>query len=301
LVRKPAALRRGDLVALVAPAGASDVSRLEAGIRLLESWDLRVDPLPATAAVRYLAAPDSARGERMTAALRDPAVRAVLAVRGGFGSARLRDLVDLAALETDPKIFVGFSDITILLTRILQEADLVCYHGPMVAVDLPRMDEARRERFRRFLFGEPGWWEGGCSDVWRAGRATGPITGGCLSVLVTTLGTAYEVDTNEKILFLEDVAEAPYRIDRMLQHMKHAGKFDTVRGMVLGPMIDCDGGGGDALLREVFLDVLSEYEFPILFGFDAGHGSGNVVIPFGCSVAIDGHDATVELREDAFR
>jgi len=301
LIRKPHALRPGDLVALVAPAGACDADRLERGVRILESWSLQVDPLPAGASVRYLAAPDVSRAERIMAALRNPRVRAVLAVRGGFGSARLRDLVDPAALRDEPKIFVGFSDVTILLMRILQEAGLACYHGPMVAVDLPRMDEARQERFRRFLFDEPGWWDGGYREVWRGGSARGRVTGGCLSVLVTTLGTRYEVDTTDKILFLEDVAEAPYRIDRMLQHMKHAGKFDRIRGLVLGPMIDCGGGGGTTLLREVFLDVLADFDFPIVFGFDAGHGSGNVVIPFGCEMSLNSDLPNIELCESAFR
>jgi muramoyltetrapeptide carboxypeptidase len=167
----------------------------------------------------------------------------------------------------------------------------------MIAADLPRLGEQAQERFRRFLFAENGWWDGGVRECWRAGVAEGRLVGGCLSILVTTLGTAYEIETADSILFLEDVAEKPYRIDRMLQHLKHSGKFRGVRGLVLGPMIDCDGGGGPSVLREIVLDVLGDRSFPIVYGFDAGHGSGNVVLPLGCRARIDAGERMIELLE----
>jgi muramoyltetrapeptide carboxypeptidase len=300
LLKKPKPLVPGDLVSLVAPSGVCDPERLERGIAIVESWGLRVRAPEPAPGFRYLSAPDSVRAGGLAGAFADREVRAVLAVRGGSGAARLHGEFEAAAVAGDPKIFVGFSDVTVLLTRLVQEAGVVSYHGPMVAADLPRISDSGRERFRKFLFNEPGWWDGAGTEVWRDGRGAGRLTGGCLSVLVTTLGTAYEFDSRESILFLEDVAEKPYRIDRMLTHLKHAGKFEDVRGLVLGPMCDCDDGGGPAILREIVGDVLAGYDFPILFGFDAGHGADNVVIPFGCGAVLDTSQGRLELAEPAF-
>ena len=116
-------------------------------------------------------------------------------------------------------------------------------------------------------------------------------------MLVTSLGTPYEIDTSDSILFIEDVAEAPYAIDRMLVHMKHAGKFDSVRGVAFGPMQSCDGGEGPELLAEIALDVLSDFEFPILFGVQAGHGADNGVLPIGVQAELDGDACCLRLAE----
>jgi muramoyltetrapeptide carboxypeptidase len=300
LPRKPAPLRSGDRVALVAPSGACDLERLARGIDLLASWGLRVDPISQPAGLRYLAAGDAERAAQLRDAFLDPGVRAILAVRGGYGAARLYEHVEIASWGSDPKIFVGFSDVTVLLNRLVQEAGIVAYHGPMVAVDLPRLSSGARERFRRFLFGEAGWWDGGAREVWRTGTAEGPLVGGCLSVLVTTLGTAYEIDTEGAVLFLEDVAEKPYRIDRMLNHLKHAGKLEAIRAVVFGPMLDCDGGEGSRILREIVLDVLSGVDVPVLYGIDAGHGTENVVLPFGCRVRVAADGPRLDLLESVF-
>jgi len=299
MIARPAPLTAGDRVALIAPAGRWDDERLARGVDLLESWGLEAVGPDRAQSLRYMSAPDRVRAEAISRALADDDVRALLAVRGGFGSARLHADLPLDVLRDRPKIVVGFSDVSVLLSRIVQEAGVVCYHGPMVAADLPRLDEARRERFRRFLFGEQGWWDGGVTEVWRSGQASAPLVGGCLSVLVTTLGTPYEIRTEGTVLFLEDVAEKLYRIDRMLTHMKHAGKLDGIAGLVLGPMLDCDGGGGPAVLREIVMDAIGDADLPVAYGLDAGHGAGNVVLPFGCRVRLDAGEGRVDLVEPA--
>ncbi len=295
---KPSPLKAGDRVALLAPAGACDKGRLEAGTAILESWGLTVEPPSDGPALRYMAGPDEKRGGELASAFADERIRAVLVARGGYGSARLFETFDVSRLARQPKIFVGFSDVSILLNRIITEAGLVCYHGPMAAADLPRLSEAGRERFRAFLFSEPGWWDGSVREVWRPGRGRGVLKGGCLSVLVTTLGTPYEFDSSGAVLFLEDVAEKPYRIDRMLTQLRHAGKFDGASAVVFGPMTDCDGGYGPSMLRDVAMDVLSGLDCPVLYGLDAGHGSDNLPLPFGCEVGVDG--GRVELLEPVF-
>lgn len=282
---------------LVAPSGAWDEARLQAGIDVLESWGLQTAGPHSSGNLRYFSASDAERGSQFEAAFADRDSRAVLTVRGGSGAARAISRIDMAIVAANPKIFCGYSDITLLLDRVHTQADLVSFHGPMVGVDLARISDQARERFRRFLFGEDAWFDGHAEQCWRSGRATGILKGGCLAVLVTSLGTPYEIDTTDSILFIEDVAEAPYAIDRMLVHMKHAGKFDSVSGVVFGPMQSCDGGEGPELLREIVLDVLGDFDFPILFGLQAGHGADNGVLPIGCEAELDGDACCLWLRE----
>ncbi len=266
---------------------------------MLRSWGLKVRDLPGCAEKRYLAGEDLWRAERLNELFADPEVSGVLCVRGGYGSVRIRDHLDLDLVRANPKLFVGFSDLTILLNRFVQEAGMVAYHGPMVATDLPRMTEKSRERFRRFLFGEDGWYDTDTGVAWRGGKADGNLVGGCLSVIVTTLGTPEAVDTRGCVLFLEDIAERPYRIDRMLMHLRHAGKFDEVAGVVFGAMKDCDAGAGPDILREIALEAFEGFSFPVTFGFDAGHLSNHVVLPFGIRVRLDADAGHLELLESA--
>ncbi len=286
----------GDLVALAAPAGLCNPDRLARGVAILESWGLRVRPLPDAPPHRYFSSDDDARAAHLGELFADPEVRAILCVRGGFGTARLHRRFLAEAARADPKIFVGFSDISLLLSRIWSEAGLVCFHGPMVAADLPQLTDGSRERFRRFLFGGDDWWNGGFGECWREGVGEGPLVGGCLSLLVTTLGTPYEIDTRGAVLFLEDVAERPYRMDRMLTHLAHAGKLDDLAAVVLGPMLDCDDAD-HPVLREIVMEALGDRACPVVSDFDAGHGSQNVVLPLGCRVRVDSGHGAVELLE----
>jgi len=301
-MRKPRPLRPGDRVAVAAPAGFADAVHLERGITLLRQWGLEVELPTGLFPVRYLAGTDAARAASLTAFFEREEIAAILCVRGGYGASRLYPHFDAPVAAAHAKVFVGFSDISLVLARLLSEAGLVCFHGPMPGADLPRLSPQAQDRFRRFLFDEPGWWNGDALATWRQGSCEGPLVGGCLSVLVTTLGTPYEIVTDGAVLFLEDVAEKPYRIDRMLSHMRHAGKLDGVAGIVFGALEDCDDGQGCEVLREIVLDVLGDLPCPVAAGLDAGHGSNNVVLPLGCRVRLQagGDGATLELCESPF-
>ncbi len=287
-------------MALAAPAGVCDPMRVARSVALLESWGLGVRTLPENAPRRYMSGSDSARGNHLEELFASAEVRAVLAARGGYGCSRLLETFDVELARRDRKIVVGFSDLTLLLNRLVSEASMVCYHGPMPAADLINYTPAAQERFRRFLFGEDDWWDGSFTESWRPGSGEGPLIGGCLSVLVTTLGTPYEIDTRGCLLFLEDVAEKPYRIDRMLTHLRHAGKLDQVAGVAFGPMLDCDDGQGPGVLREITMEVLAGTAYPVVYGVDAGHGSNNAVLPLGCRARLDGDGGGIELLEPAF-
>ena len=294
---KPAPLAAGDRVALVAPAGVCDPVRLATGVQLLRDWGLDPVTLAVDGRLRYMADSDQRRAAALTEAFSNNDYRAVMAVRGGFGCARLLDRFDTALVAANPIMLTGFSDLSLLLNRVVQEAGVACYHAPMVAADLPRLGEVARESFRRFLFGEDNWFAGQAEQCWRGGVAEGLLVGGCLSVLVTTLGTPAEIDTESRILFLEDVAEKPYRIDRMMTHLRQAGKLDRVAGLVLGPMTDCDDGQGPDVLRDIVLEALAGIDCPVAWGLQSGHGCDNGVLPFGCRVRLDADAPGLELLE----
>ena len=297
---KPRALVPGDRVALVAASSRFDPEAVARGKRVLQEWGLTVEGPPLNEPLRYLAATDEARAAQLTEAFEREDIAAILSVRGGFGSARLFDLFDPEVAAVHPKMFVGYSDLTVLLSRLRAEADLVCFHGPMVASDLARLGADELERFRRFLFNESGWWSGEGLECRQGGTARGHLAGGCLSVLVTTLGTPYEIDTRGAVLFLEDIGEPPYRIDRMLTHLSHAGKLEGLAAVVLGSFLKCDDEENPGEVLAIFDEILGPLGIPVVAGFDAGHGSGGAVLPMGIEVRVDADAGVIELMEDVF-
>ncbi|MFI5042318.1 MAG: LD-carboxypeptidase [Acidimicrobiales bacterium] len=289
---KPARLRSGDSVGVVAPAGVVDPDRLAAGIRVLESWGLEAVLGAAVFARRaYLAGSDDARLADVQRMIDDPRVRAVFCARGGYGSQRLVPGLDLRKLAAAPKPIVGYSDITALLGAALG-AGVVAIHGPMVATDLARGLAAHSLDHLRALLTDVDYrWEASVPVAVRPGQATGRLVGGCLSVVVTTLGTPWALDTRGAILFLEDVHESPYRIDRLLTQLRQAGRFTDVAGVVFGTMAGCrtiDGVGALAVVRDCFADA----PYPVGFGLTAGHdpaatGIENLALPLGVPVTLD--------------
>lgn len=291
-IRKPPRIRSGDVVGVVAPAGAVNPDRLATGVRVLEGWGFRVrlgDGILERSA--YLAGQDAERRADLEGMMADPAVRAIFSARGGYGSQRLVPALDLRALVGDPKPIVGYSDVTALLTAVVS-AGVVGVHGPMVADDMARGLSVRAETHVRSLLTDPAYrWGVEVPVTIRAGRASGRLLGGCLSVLVTTLGTPYAPDTEGAILFLEDVREGPYRLDRLVTQMVQAGKLARVAGLVFGTMATCptvDGFGPVDVVRA----CCSELGCPVGFGLPAGHDAGgagvlNWALPLGVEVELD--------------
>lgn len=290
----------GDRVAVVAPSSRYDAGALARGMAVLESWGLVAEAPAAGSRLRNLAGTDDERAAALTEAFARDDIAAVMAVRGGYGAARLRGRFDASIAASHPKIFLGYSDLTLVLGRLVSEAGMVCFHGPMVSSDLARLSREALEPFRRFLFGEDGWWTGRGLTGRSPGTATGRLTGGCLSVIATTIGTPYEIDTRGAVLFLEDISERPYKIDRLLTHLAHAGKFDDVRAVVLGTFHDCDTAEEPGVVLEVADEILGALGVPVVSGFDAGHYSGGGVLPMGCEVRVNADAGTIELLEPVF-
>jgi muramoyltetrapeptide carboxypeptidase len=232
----------------------------------------------------YFAATPEQRLADLHAAFADPAIDAVICTRGGYGTNYLLEGLELDLLRAHRKPFIGYSDHTAIQTWMLDQAGIPVLHGPMVAADFSRHDGVDLLSFAAALGGDP--YRLGAETGLRAlrpGSASGVLYGGCLSLLVASLGTPYAAQTEGKLLFLEDLGEKPYQIDRMLRQLRLAGKLDDVTGIIFGEMLDCASPGASAELTERVIEaVLDWFPGPIAYGLRSGHVSrSNVTLPFG--------------------
>ncbi len=289
-LRKPPRLCRGDLIGVVSPAAAVEAETLRRGCAELErlGFAVRVGP-HALDRHRFLAGTDATRVRELTTMFEDPAVRAIFCSRAGYGSGRLLPLLDFPTFAQTPKIFLGYSDVTLLLNVFVQRVGFVCFHGPVVGGEFANGFSGRSlPHLLGLLTTGRGEEAIAFPTAVRAGMAEGRLIGGCLSVLVATLGTPFALDTNAAILFIEDIGEKPYRIDRMLTQLKQAGKLDDLAGVIFGEMHHCWGDNNDpALLLAVIGEIFSDYSYPVGFGLPAGHGGENLALPLGTRVQLD--------------
>jgi muramoyltetrapeptide carboxypeptidase len=296
-VHKPLRLRPGGRIGVIAPAGCVAPDLLQAGVEAIRAEGFEVE-LSANlfAADGYLAGKASARAEDLTKFFQRRDIDAIFCARGGFGSVQLLPYLS-PELGDHAKIFVGYSDVTTLLNWLRQYCNMVTFHAPMVAMDMARgLSQRVKAHFWDVLAGTTGTWKLDLGEVIRPGCAESEIMGGCLSLLVTTLGTRHEIDTVGKLLFLEDVGEPPYRLERMLTHLKLAGKLDRPAGVVFGDFTGCDGAGSRGL-REIVHDIFHEAPYPVVMGMRAGHGSENLTLPFGVKMMLNGNAGTLEMLE----
>jgi len=294
------ALKPGDCVAVAAPGAnlsGGERDRLDRACSLLGEWGFRVKPLSDLRRhTGYLAGEDKDRAQEMMDLFADPEIRAVLCARGGYGAQRVIPLLDSRVIQENPKLFVGSSDITVLLVYLMERCSIVPFHGPNLGTDQFWRGEADRTQasLRAALHtGLPG--ESPLCRSLRGGKGRGRLKGGCLSLLVTTIGTPYEIDLRGTILFIEDVNEPLYRIDRMLTHMRHAGKLVGIQGLVIGDMVIKDHEGVD--MDSVILDLFHHLEVPIIVGFPSGHGPTNLTLPLGVEATVDGDQGRLILHE----
>lgn len=296
-MKKPSRLRRGESVGVVAPAGRVDRTDLQRGVARLEQLGFRVVPgRHLDKEYRYLAGSDRERAEDFQSMFENREVRAVLCARGGFGAARMIPYLNRERLLGNEKIFVGSSDITTLLLYLNRSLGWTTFHGPMVATQFGKEPSRDlEENFFGLLGGEKLEMSFPGLQTLRPGKAEGILTGGCLTLICSTIGAPYEIETDDRVLFIEDIDEAPYRIDRMLSHLKAAKKFDRARGVIFGQMPRCQ----PELLPEVILDILGEFHFPILFGFPSGHGDATATLPFGSLMRLDATSGALVQLEPA--
>lgn len=296
-MHKPPRLKSGGRIGVIAPAGSVDREALDAGITTIRAEGFEVELAGNLFQSNgYLAGAAELRARDLMEFFERPDIDAIFCARGGFGSIQLLPFLKAAQLKK-PKIFVGYSDITILLNWLRQFCGLLTFHAPMVAMDLARgLSTQANNHLWSVLRGETLNWKLTLGQAVKPGRAEGDIVGGCLSLLVTTLGTPYEIDTRGRILFLEDVGEKPYRIERMLIQMQMAGKLAHPVGVLLGDFTHCEGEGPRGL-KEVINDTFSSAKYPVVMGMRAGHGQENLALPFGAVMALDGIDPTLTMLE----
>jgi len=300
---KPPALRTGDTVGIVAPASNVKRSELEAGCEGLRRAGYR--PFYFDSILEqdlYFAGSVERRARELEDMFKREDVHAIVCARGGYGSNYLLEALDWKKIKEHPKIFVGYSDLTALLTYLHDALGFITFHGPMVAKDWAREDGTDLPSWQAALVGsspwEPNLGAGSGSTGLVSGAAEGILYGGCLSILVASLGTPYEIRTEGTILFLEDIAAKPFQIDRMLMQLKLAGKLTGLRGIVFGEMRDClQTENQGYTLQEVLLRIVGELGVPIAYGVRSGHvTSGNITLPFGVRAELKVHGGQVNLR-----
>jgi muramoyltetrapeptide carboxypeptidase len=300
---KPPALRGGNTVGIVAPASNVKRGDLEAGCEGLRRAGYR--PIYSDSILDqdlYFAGSVGRRARELEEMFVRDDVRAIICARGGYGSNYLLEELDLDKIKAHPKIFVGYSDVTTLLTYLSDAAGLVSFHGPMVAKDWLHQDGVDMTSWQAALAGTTAWQPAlgtgsGVSGLVE-GAAEGILYGGCLSILVASIGTPYEIKTAGTILFLEDLAAKPFQIDRMLMQLKLAGKLDEVRGVVFGQMRDCIQTANQAYtLEEVVLRVVGGLGVPVAYGVRSGHvTAGNITLPIGVRAGLTVRDGQVSLK-----
>jgi muramoyltetrapeptide carboxypeptidase len=298
---KPSALRPGDTVGIIAPASNIQPELLQAGCQALR--DLGYKPFYFDSILQqdlYFAGRVDRRAHELEEMFMRPEVQAIVCARGGYGTNYLLEKINLENIRSHPKIFVGYSDVTTLLTHFVDAAGLITFHGPMVTKDFAHVGGVDLNSWQRALSAQADWIiaaESGVKPLVE-GRAEGILYGGCLSMLVASLGTPYEIHSDGTILFLEDVAAKPFQIDRMLMQLKLAGKLRRVRGIIFGEMPDCiQSLDQDYTLEDVVLRVVGDLGVPVGYGLRSGHVSrGNVTLPIGVQAALDVSHDTVRLR-----
>ncbi|MCX6894787.1 MAG: LD-carboxypeptidase [Verrucomicrobia bacterium] len=314
---KPARLLSGDTIGVVSPASPpADARNIDRAVAALEALGYRVKLMPrARQRHGFLAGSDRDRAGDLMRAFTDHKVKAILCVRGGHGVTRILPRLDFAAIRRNPKIFVGYSDLTALHCALRSHANLISFHGPMLNADFVthRFPKFIRESFLRTLTqpSAPGGictgYQGKTVSVLRGGTATGELIGGNLTMLCALLGTPWQPSFRRKILFFEDVNEPPYRFDRLLTQLLNAGLLQQVAGIAIGLNADCvdrtarRGGEFRQTLADVFRERLLPLRVPVVAGLPFGHVAANATLPVGLRVTLDGRAGDLVIPTGAVR
>lgn len=311
-LRRPARLQRGMTVGLVTPASnVWEDEDIHFAIDVVKSLGFRVkEAQHLYQRSQYLAGPDLARARDINAMFADSSVDAVFCLRGGYGTPRILPMLDYDTIGKNPKVLLGYSDITALLNAISQRSNMVTFHGPIAAQNFT---DYTLGEFSKVLvrgespvrIGQAPPFEGGPGraerenrlTVFRGGRARGRLVGGNLSLVCSLLGTPFEPDFRDKILFLEDVGEAPYRIDRMLTQLWLAGKLDQVAGIVFGKFTDAETSENTFSVEHVLRERCGGLEVPVVRGLMIGHVEDQTVVPVGALAELDGDSGALRVIE----
>lgn len=305
---KPPHLKKGDLIGIISPASSvNDPAVIQNGVKYLESLGYRTEIGKNVEKDNgYLAGTDNERVDDLHYMFKNKNVKAIFCIRGGYGAARLLDKINYKLIRNNPKIFVGYSDITALQTAILNKTGLVTFAGPMLVTDFVRnLSPYTEQSFWELVTsakkkGRLKYLDDGKLPAIVKGSATGRVVGGNLSVFASLIGTEYFPPLKDRILLLEDIDEKPYKIDRMLNHLRLIKAFRHIKGIILGRFVDCyehDSTKKTMTLGEVMEDYLKGLKIPVLYAFPHGHINDKVTVPLGINVKINASRGFVEYME----
>ncbi|MEK4298321.1 LD-carboxypeptidase [Oceanobacillus sp. FSL W8-0428] len=294
-------LKPGDTIGIIAPAGPIEQEKLERSFSFFENMGLKIKlGEHVYDQYGYLAGKDTNRLADFHRMVADRNVKAIIFARGGYGTGRIIDKIDMELIKKNPKIIWGYSDITFLHTAIRQATGLITFHGPMPASDMVKKDfDTLSSQLFRQLFGPTNLiYSESISrlTVYREGEASGKIVGGNLSLLVQTLGTHYEISTKDKLLFIEDIGEEPYRVDAMMNQLRLAGKLQQAAGIIIGDFAEANPKVQPSLrLEEVWKHYFKNYRKPVIAGFRIGHCFPHFSIPLGVEATLSSRTKTLQL------
>ena len=302
-MNKPKNLKIGDTIGLISPASPENIDSIKSGIEFLKNLGFNIkEGAHLYDRLGYLAGNDINRASDLITMFQDPDVDMILCVRGGYGTMRILPLLDYDIIKANPKIFMGFSDITTLLNELALKCDLITFHGPMGSSNLKDNETLNSflstlsEEKDSYKLNNPNGIKLMCEVE---GIVEGQLVGGNLCLICSTLGTPYEIDTKDKILFIEEVGEPPYRIDRMLTQLLLSNKLQQCKGFILGQFTDCTLPYYEKslTLEEVLYDRLLSLNKPTLSGFMSGHSYPKLTVPIGAKVKLDCFKGAIEILE----
>lgn len=307
---KPKRLKPGDVIGVISPASSpDDLIKIENGVKYLEKLGYRIEVGKNVGKqTGYFAGTDSERLEDIHFMFKNKNVKAIFCIRGGFGSTRLLDKIDYKIIRNNPKIFVGYSDINALQMAFFTKCGLITFAGPMVAVDFAEeISQFTEETFWRIITSNKkiGRIKNPNKEkfyVLNKGRAQGRIIGGNLSIINSLIGTEYLPKMKDSILLLEEINEAPYRIDRMLNQLRILKILKSIRGIILGDFVKCieyDPDKKTFSLNDVITDYFEGLKIPVIYNFRHGHLKEKITIPFGIRAVLNASKAFVEINENA--
>lgn len=310
---KPKALKKGDTIGLITPASAVTRQAFEKAVENLEAMGFVVK-YTENMSVRkgFLAGTDQQRLDDLHQMFSDPNIDGIVCARGGYGSGRLLPKINYDLIKANPKVLIGYSDITALLYGIHKKTGLVCFHGPVGASEYSEFTEKSFEQVltksKTPKFERPKEWEENEDRAFQAlplvqGMAEGALVGGNLSLMCSLMGTPYDIDFTDKIVFIEEIGESPYRVDRMLTQLLNSGKLSQAKGIAMGVFRGCETKPDDpdfalsTSLENVLEDRFSKLEIPVLYGLPIGHIDDNATLPFGVQAELDVEKMSLRLLE----
>jgi len=299
MLKTPPFLQAGDQVVIIAPGKQFERDDLQPAIETLREWGLEVHAGEnAYKKSGLFAGTDQQRALDLQNALDNPEIKAVFCARGGYGTSRIIDEIRFKTVKKNPKWVIGFSDITILLSQ-LQKKKIQCVHGPMPLTFHKKGGKDSLENLRKFLMGEQDpYIIGDGNEHNRKGIATAPLTGGNLSILCSQLDTASDISWNDRILFIEEVAEPLYKLDRMMVQLKRSNRLKKIKGLVVGQLTDITDGAPSfkKSAEEIIKDAVADYDYPVCFNFPAGHEANNQPLIFGRMATLRVNQKRFELQ-----